>query len=475
VDLRHDVTVGDLGLAVRENYHSVEHVKRYTTLGMSVDQGKTSVPAIEIIAALQNVSPADVGYTTMRPPFTPVTLGAIAAHMRDDGFAPWRQTPLHAWHVAHGATLEDYGEWKRPACYLYRGESRDSAIDRECSLVRGSAGLYDASSLGKIEVHGPDAQEFLERFYINRLDTLRPGRARYSIMLRETGTIFDDGTVSMLTPTHFLLTTTSGNSSRVAAWLEEWKQCEWPALRVAIVPVTEHWATLTLSGPQSRNILARLRPECDLTSENFPHLDLRVTTILDTPARICRVSFTGELTYEINVPVGSAGAIWETLLAEGAGYGLGVFGVEALLRLRLEKGYLHLGADTDGTTVPDDVGWGAVASAKKRDFIGKRSLSLPANVRSDRFQLVGLRAAPSLQLIPGFHLRVNGTSGGTDGWVTSAGRLTSDATSIGLASIRAGRSLIDSIVAVFDGGAQVGTAKIVSPPFYDPEGARMHA
>ena len=211
IDLRHDVTVGDLKLAVQENYRSIEHVKRYTTVGMSVDQGKTSsVSAIEIVAELQNTTPATLGHTTMRPPVTPVTLGAIAGAARGELFAPWRETPLHAWHVAHGGSLEQYGEWQRAACYKRPGEDREEAIHRESCLVRTAAGLFDASPLGKIEIHGPDAREFLDRFYINRLDTLQPGRARYGIMLRESGVVFDDGTIVVLDPTHVLITTTSG-------------------------------------------------------------------------------------------------------------------------------------------------------------------------------------------------------------------------------------------------------------------------
>jgi sarcosine oxidase, subunit alpha len=475
VDLLHDVTVGDLKLAVQENYSAIEHVKRYTTVGMAVDQGKTSsVPALEIVAELRNTAPSAIGHTTMRPPTVPVTLGAIAAGMRGSLFAPLRETPLHAWHTEHGASVDSYGAWLRPACYRQPGEEQEAAIQREARLVRTSAGLFDASSLGKIEIHGPDALEFVDRFYINRLDTIKAGRARYGIMLRETGTILDDGLVMVLASDHVLVTTTSGNSSRVASWFEEWHQCEWPSLRVAITQVTDNWATLGLSGPASRQILAALEPSCDLSNEGFPHLGIRTATLLGVSVRICRVSFSGELTYEINVPARAAVKAWEALLAAGSAVGLAPFGVESLLRLRLEKGYLHVGTDTDGTTIPDDIGWGAAVLSKERDFIGKRSLLLPEHLRQDRLQLVGLQGADNCLMPVGGHVRVSGSSRSTDGWITSVGRLTSDGSPIGLALIRGGRARMKEMVDIYDVGHQKSRAKIVAPPFYDPAGARLH-
>jgi len=475
VDLLHDVTVSDLDLAIAENYRSIEHVKRYTTIGMSADQGKTSaVAAIELVAARRAMSPADLGHTTFRPPVLPVTLGAIASGLHGKLFASWRETPLHAWHVAHGAVLETYGGWQRPACYLQTGESREDAIRREVVAVRHDAGLFDASSLGKIEIHGPDAREFLDRFYINRLDSLKPGQVRYAIMLRENGVVLDDGTVVALSPQQMLITTTSGNATRVAHWLEEWRQCEWPSMRVVIVPVTDRWATLSLSGPKARDILRRLEPNCDLTREVFPHLSMRQARLQGVEARIYRVSFTGELTYEINVPSSAALSIWQELLNHGGAYGIQPYGVEALQRLRLEKGYIHIGTDTDGTTVPEDIGWGHVTRAKLRDFIGKRSLALPESVRADRLQLVGLRSSGAL-LVAGSHIRISDTRRTTDGWVTSAGRLSSDGTPIGLALIRGGRSLLQQEVSIYDAGRQVGVATVVAPPFYDAPGDRLHA
>ncbi len=303
VDLLHDVTVADIELAVRENFASIEHVKRYTTVGMSVDQGKTSNPVtLEVTARVRKRKPAELGYTTLRPPFSPTTLGAIAGRGIGERFAPTRSSPLHAWHTSHGALIEHFGEWQRPAVYPRAGEPRAVATRREARTVRTAVGLFDGSPLGKIEVHGPDAREFLDRFYLNNLATLQPGRARYGLMLRESGVIFDDGTVVELAPERLLITTTSGNAGSVASWLEEWRQCEWPQLRVVTFPVTDQWATLTLAGPQARNVLQRLRPECDLSSTAFPHFGLRETRLLGADARICRISFSGELSYEISVP-----------------------------------------------------------------------------------------------------------------------------------------------------------------------------
>jgi len=472
VDLRHDVTVSDLELALRENFTSIEHVKRYTTVGMSVDQGKTSnLPALEIIARLRGRKPAQIGHTTFRPPYVPVTLGAITGRGSGPFFAPSRTTTLYEWHAAHGAVLEDYGEWKRPAVYLRPGESRHEGIMREARAVRSSAGLFDGSPLGKIELHGPDALEFCDRFYINNLKTLKPGRARYGLMLRESGTLLDDGTVVMLAPDRLLITTTSGGAHRVTAWMEEWRQCEWPQLRVTITQVTDAWGTVSLTGPRSREILATLDSDVDWSGTAFPHLGLREGRLLGAPARIYRVSFTGELTYEINVPASAAPTLWEALLKAGAPYDIQAFGVESLLQMRIEKGFLHVGADTDGTTVPDDVGWGKVAAGKSADFIGKRSLSLPENVRPDRLQLIGLS---SESLIPiGSHLRLPDSDQPTDGWVTSAGRAALTGAPVALALLRAGRGKTGVEVSVHNMGA-ITHAKVVEPPFYDPAGERMN-
>jgi sarcosine oxidase, subunit alpha len=476
LDLRHDVTVADIELSVRENLTAVEHIKRHTTMGMSVDQGKLGqAPAAEAIARARQMKPSDLGYTTFRPPFVPVTLGTLVGRNVGNLYAPYRRSPLYALQAEAGALFEDFGEWQRPAAFPRTGESREQAMMREVRHVRRKVGLYDASPLGKIELIGPDSLEFVDRFYINNLATLKGGRARYGIMLRETGVIFDDGTVVRLDDDRVLLTTTSSGAGRVAAWLEEWRQCEWPASRVVVVPVTDQWATVSLSGQDARRILERLQPSCEMSNEAFPHLGFRETTLLGSAARIYRVSFSGELTYEINVPSHRGEALTTALLEEGLEFEIEPYGVDTLLHLRMEKGFLHLGADTDGTTVPDDVGFGKPAAAKGSHYIGKRSLSLPENTRVDRLQLIGLSAEAAHGLPVGSHLRLTSSGEPTDGWVTSAGLFSGGDRAVGLAMLRAGRQHLGRSVSVHDGGRVVGTAQVVAPVFYDEAGARMHA
>jgi sarcosine oxidase, subunit alpha len=478
VDLLHDVTVADLELALRENYTSVEHVKRYTTVGMAADQGKTAAAAtLDLLGRLRGVAASSLGHTTLRPPFTPVTLGAIAGREIGERFAPHRLLPMHDWHAAHGGLFQDFGEWRRAVAYVRPGESREEAFRREAAAVRTAAGLFDGSSLGKIEIHGPDAREFLDRFYINDLTTLKPLRARYGFMLRESGIVFDDGTVVMLAPDRLLITTTSGNAGRVGQWLEEWHQCEWPQLRVAILPVTEQWATVSLAGPTARAILGKLSTDIDLSPAAFPHLGVREGSLTGIPARIYRVSFTGELSYEINVPANRGRELWEALLHAGAGDGLQALGMDALLLLRLEKGFLHVGTDTDGTTVPADIGWGEVAAKKTRDYVGKRSLSLPENLKTDRLQLVGLMGQKGNSFVVGSHLRSKDSTQATDGWITSAGVTTLTNEPIALAMLRGGRARIGSQVEIHDGSPATvaGRARVVSLPFFDPAGEHMNA
>jgi sarcosine oxidase subunit alpha len=294
-------------------------------------------------------------------------------------------------------------------------------------------------------------------------------------MLRETGVIFDDGTVVMLDTDRVLLTTTSSGAGRVAQWLEEWRQCEWPGSRVVVAPVTDQWATVALTGQHARTLLERMRPDCDVSNADFPHLGFRATRLLGSEARIYRVSFSGELTYEINVPAHQGPLLWSALLDEGRSFGIEPYGVDALLHLRLEKGFLHVGADTDGTTVPNDVGFGKPAASKQSHYIGKRSLTLPENVRTDRLQLIGLAGEGAAALPVGSHLRLADSPEATDGWVTSAGALSSDGKPIAMAMLRAGRRQMNHVVTVHDGGRVVTRARVVTPLFYDAGGARMHA
>ncbi|HEU4517035.1 MAG TPA: sarcosine oxidase subunit alpha family protein [Steroidobacteraceae bacterium] len=475
LDFLHDVTVADAEIALAEGYEHIEHLKRYTTCGMAADQGKTSgLNALLTVAEMTAKSPNEVGTTTFRPPYTPVTLGALAGRQLGPRYAPKRLLPAHAEHEALGAHWWEAGGWMRPACYPRKGESPAQAVQREAAAVRAGVGVFDASPLGKIEVTGPDAAKFLDRFYVNNVAKLEDGRVRYALMLNEGGAIIDDGTVARLGREHFVVTTTSGGASRIAAWLEEWRQCEWPELEVFVTPVTTQWATFAVAGPRARQLLARFRTDIAFDWRSMPHMSLREGRFAGVHARLYRVSFSGELGYEINVPARCGAALWSELLKAGTDFGVTPYGIETVLLLRLEKGYLHVGVDTDGTTAPADVGWGAVAAKRKSDFIGKRSLSRPDNQRADRLQLVGLTDAEAAVLVPGAHLRLPGTNEGSDGWVTSASHSPALGKTIALALLRGGRDRVGETLTVHDLD-RTSVATIVSPTFLDPEGKRLHA
>ncbi|HZF15292.1 MAG TPA: 2Fe-2S iron-sulfur cluster-binding protein [Steroidobacteraceae bacterium] len=471
VDFQHDVTAADIGIAVRENYVSVEHLKRYTTTGMSVDQGKTSnVNALTLLARLTQRSIADTGTTTFRPPFTPVTLGAIAGGRSGRFYRPTRELPTHELQIELAAVFEEFGGWQRPVAYPRPGETTESAIEREVRTVRSTVGLFEASPLGKILVRGADAAEFIDRVYATTMSTLALGQARYGLMLNEKGVIIDDGVCTRIGDDGFWVSTTSGGATGIANWFDEWLQCEWPALRVVATPVTTEWATVTLAGPKARDVLANLPGDFNFLAPGFGHLRARAGSLDGIDCRIFRVSFSGELSYEINVPAGSATALWRKLLAAGAPHGIAPFGIEALMTMRIEKGYLHVGSDTDGTTVPDDVGFGAAVAKKRGDFIGRRSLSMPENVRQDRLQLVGLRALDAARpLVAGAHLAEQGSIG----YVTSACRSPTLGTSIGLGLLKRGRARMGERLRVFDNGVE-SAAEVLSPMHYDPQGTRLH-
>ncbi|MGQ0383711.1 MAG: 2Fe-2S iron-sulfur cluster-binding protein [Gammaproteobacteria bacterium] len=474
LDFQHDVTVGDVELAFTEGYDHVELIKRYTTAGMATDQGKTAGPnTLLITAALRKESPGETGTTTFRPPWTPVTLGALAGRGTGERYAPRQRLPAHAEHEALSPHWWEAGGWMRPACYPQNNEPPHRAVAREAAAVRAGVGIFDASPLGKIEVRGRDALKFLDRFYLNNLATLEQDRIRYGLMLNENGVIIDDGTVAKLADDHFVVTTTSGAAMRIGAWLEEWRQCEWPDLEVFVTPVSTHWATMAVAGPRARALLQRFKTDIALDAAAFPHLSLRTGSFAGVRARICRVSYSGELGYEISVPARYGASLWHALLTEGAALGAVPYGIETALLLRLEKGFLHVGVDTDGTTCPADVGWGEAARRKESDYIGKRSLSRSENLRPDRLQLVGLTAADSATLVAGAHLRLPGTREGSDGWVTSAAVSAALGKPIALAMLRGGGARLGEAVAVHD-LARRGTATVVATPFYDPEGKRLH-
>jgi sarcosine oxidase subunit alpha len=476
IDFRHDVTAADIELAARENFSSVEHMKRYTTTGMSIDQGKTSnLSAMALLAEQTGRTIAEVGTTTFRPMYSPVSMGALSAGINGDRYAPRRLMPTHGWHAAHGADFNDYGSWQRPACYPRPGESRDAAIEREVRATRNAIGLFDGSPLGKIEVKGPDAAEFLNRIYVNNALTLKPGQVRYGLMLSENGIVIDDGVFVCMASEHYLVCTTSGGADRIAMWMDEWHQCEWPELRVVLSPVTTQWAVLTLAGPKSRELLTSIESDIDFSVETFPHLSFRAGRLAGDPVRVQRVSFSGEVSFEVSVPARRGESLWETFMAGGQSLGIEPIGVEALMVLRTEKGFLHVGSDTDGTSTPLEVGFAGIVAKKQRDFVGRRSLTRPSVQRPDRRQFVGLEPINAAdRLVAGSHLVTSaGGKRRSEGFVTSACLSPTLGKSIGLGLLERGFSRQGELVTVFDEGRSF-EARVVAPSHYDPTGERMN-
>ena len=472
LDFQHDVTVADVASAVEQGYTQVEHFKRYTTTGMAVDQGKTSLRnALEQLARHSGQSLDDLRPPTYRPPFVPLPLAAAAGPNVGRWYRPERRLPCHAEHVALQAHFDDVGGWRRP---LHYGSSAKECVAAEMRAVRTAAGLFDGSPLGKLEVTGPDALEFLERLYVNSLRSLAPGRVRYVLMLRDNGVVFDDGTVTCIGPQEFLVTTTSGNAERIYLWMREWAECEWPRLKVLITPVTTAWGTVTLSGPGARSILARVATDVDLGKDAFPHMSFREGRVAGIPARIHRVSFTGEVSYEINVSADQTATVWRALQAAGAAEGLRPYGIDALNALRTEKGYLHIGADTDTTTTPLDLGWGAAIERKPQDFIGRGALSLPEYQRPDRLQLVGLVPLdPEAALLNGAHLVRSGVRR-SEGYITSACLSPTLGHAVALARLEGGRTRMGEELLAYDQRATT-RVRVVKPIFYDIEGLRLQA
>ncbi|MEZ5803359.1 MAG: sarcosine oxidase subunit alpha [Rhizobiaceae bacterium] len=392
VDFQNDVTAKDIRQAVREGMRSIEHVKRFTTNGMATDQGKTSnMHGLAIAAETLDKDIPEVGLTTFRPPYTPVTFGAIVNHAKGPLFDPTRRTAIHPWAEANGAVFEDVGQWKRAWYFPRSGEDMHAAVNRECVTVRKSAGLFDASTLGKIEVVGPDAATFMELMYTNPWQKLEPGRCRYGIMLREDGFIYDDGVVGRLAPDRFHVTTTTGGAARVMNMMEDYLQTEFPHLDVWLTSISEQWATIAVQGPNSRKIIEPLVEGIDMSDAAMPHMSVREGRICGVPTRLFRMSFTGDRGFEVNVPADYGQAVWEALWAEGQKHGACAYGTEAMHVLRAEKGYIIVGQDTDGTVTPNDAGLDWAVGKKKTDFVGIRGLTRPDLVAPGRKQLVGLK------------------------------------------------------------------------------------
>ena len=481
VDFQMDVTARDIELAAREGYESVEHVKRYTALGFGTDQGKLgNVNGVAILAAALGKDIAEVGTTMYRPSYTPATFGAIAGRDVGGFFDPERHTPIHAWHVARGAEWEDVGRWKRPRYYPRPGETMQQAVNRECLAARDGVAIVDASTLGKIDLQGADVAEFLDRVYTTGFRKLGIGRCRYGLMLHEDGTIFDDGVTARLAENRYLMHTTTGNAEAVFAWLERWHQTEWPELAVHLTAVTDHWATAALVGPKSRAVLAKVCPDVDLSRDALPFMAVREGVVAGVPARMFRISFSGELSFEVNVPAQHGRAVWEALIDAGAKHDITPYGTEAMHVLRAEKGFIIVGQDTDGSMTPADMGmnW-AVRRNKPFGFLGDRSLDLPDHLRGYRPQLVGLASDDTRTVLPEGGQLVDDPKRPPP--VPMTGHVTSSYYSarlerpIALGMVKGGAKRLGETVYCPLADGRVLKATIVESVFYDPKGERLHA
>ncbi|MEO6827914.1 MAG: 2Fe-2S iron-sulfur cluster-binding protein [Microbacteriaceae bacterium] len=485
VDLQRDSTVADVARAVGAGMFSVEHVKRYTSISTGNDQGRTSsVNAIGVISELLRdgsgaESMGQIGATASRAPYTPVAFAALAGSERGELFDPARQTSIHSWHLEHGAVFENVGQWKRPWYFPRAGEDMDAAVDRECRAAREGVAFMDGTTLGKIETWGPDAGEFLNRIYTNAFKKLAVGSARYGVMCTPDGMMFDDGVTMRLAENRFFMTTTTGGAAKVLDWLEEWSQTEWPELDVTFTSATEQWTTIPVVGPLSRQVIAKLAPDLDVSNEAFGFMKFRQTTLASgIPARICRISFSGELAYEINISSWYGRAAWEQVAEAGAEFDITPYGTEAMHVLRAEKGFPIIGQDTDGTVTPQDAGMGWVIS-KTKDFIGRRSYSRVDTKREGRKHLVSVLPVDRTSRLPeGTQLVAKDVPiTPQDGPVPMEGHVTSSYHSVALdrpfalAMIRNGRNRIgERLLAPV--GDRLVEVEVAGTVLYDPEGAR---
>ncbi|TWC31078.1 sarcosine oxidase subunit alpha [Pseudomonas sp. SJZ079] len=479
VDQQNDVTAAGIELATREGFESVEHVKRYTALGFGTDQGKLgNINGLAIAARSMGISIPQMGTTMFRPNYTPVTFGAVAGRNCGALFDPVRYTALHSWHLKNGAEFEDVGQWKRPWYFPKAGEDMHAAVGRECKAVRDSVGLLDASTLGKIDIQGPDAREFLNRIYTNAWTKLDVGKARYGLMCKEDGMVFDDGVTACLADNHFLMTTTTGGAARVMQWMEIYHQTEWPELKVYFTSVTDHWATMTLSGPNSRKLLSEVT-DIDLDKDAFPFMTWKEGKVGGVPARVFRISFTGELSYEVNVQADYAMGVLEKIVAAGKKYNLTPYGTETMHVLRAEKGFIIVGQETDGSVTPDDLnmGW-CVGRTKPFSWIGWRGMNREDCVKENRKQLVGLKPVNTSAVLPeGAQLVFDAKQAipmSMVGHVTSSYYSTSMGFSFALALVKGGlKRMGEKVFAPLADGTLI-EAEIVSSVFFDPKGEQQN-
>jgi sarcosine oxidase subunit alpha len=480
IDIQDDVTTEDLALAEREGYRSVEHLKRYTTLGMGTDQGKTSnINGLAILSERRNLSIPEVGTTTFRPPFVPITLGSFAGRETGKHFRPTRRSPLHDWHAANGAVFVEVGPWLRPRYYPQAGEGLFEAQNREAKHTRSHVGLCDVSSLGKIDIQGPDAAEFLNRVYVNGFKMLPVGKARYGLMLREDGHVYDDGTTSRFAENHFMMTTTTANAGPVLAQLEFHLQVTWPELKVHLTSLTDQWGGMAIAGPKSREVLAKAAGDVDVGNEALPFMGVTAGQIAGCPVKIFRISFSGELAYEVATPSDHAITVWEALMEAGRAQDIIPYGSEALAVMRIEKGHVA-GPELDGRTTAADLGLGRMCSTKK-DYIGRRMMQRPGLTDPDRPALVGLVPVDGKTKIPAGAILLE-EANPTPPVANKLGHVSSVTWSenlghpIALALLRGGMAKEgETVYAAFPLRDTVVPSRVVSPHFFDPEGKRLHA
>jgi sarcosine oxidase, subunit alpha len=478
LDYQNDVKVSDVQLAAREGYESVEHTKRYTTLGMATDQGKLSnINGLAILADSLNAEIPQVGTTTFRPPYVPVTLGALAGEARGEIFQPLRKTPMHDWHEKHGAYLEPVGLWRRPYCYPRSGETHEQAVKREVLNTRNNLGLLDASTLGKIIVKGPDAGRFLDMLYTNVMSSLPIGKCRYGLMCNEQGFLSDDGVVARIDEDTWLCHTTSGGADRIHAWMEDWLQCEWWDWQVYTANVTEQYAQVAVVGPNARKLLEKLGG-MDVSKETLPFMQWADGTLGGFPVRVYRISFSGELSYEIAVAANQGAAFWEACMAAGAEFGAMPYGTEGLHVLRAEKGFIMIGDETDGTIIPQDLGLSWAVSKKKADFLGKRGQERSFLASPDRWQLVGFETLDGSVVPDGSYILASGVN--ANGQRNTQGRVTSTYYSptldrgIAMGLIANGPARMGEVVEFNKVDGSTVKAKIVDAVFYDKAGDKQN-
>ena len=478
LDYQNDVKVSDVMLAAQEGYESVEHTKRYTTLGMATDQGKLSnINGLATLAHSLNVDIPQVGTTTFRPPYTPISLGAIAGEARDEIFQPLRRTPIHDWHEEQGAFFEPVGHWRRPYCFPRKGETHAQAVSREINQTREALGLLDASTLGKIIVKGPDAGKFLDMLYTNMMSTLKPGKCRYGLMCNENGFLVDDGVVARIDEDTFLCHTTTGGADRIHGHMEDWLQCEWWDWKVYTANVTEEYAQIAVVGPKAREVLEKLGG-MDVSKEGLKFMEWADGELAGIPVRAYRISFSGELSYEIAVPASLGRALWDKLLEAGAEFNVMPYGTEALHVMRAEKGFIMIGDETDGTVIPQDLNMQWAISKKKEDFLGKRAQMRTHMADPNRWKLVGLETLDGSVLPDGAYVPAGGTNANgqrnTQGRVTSTYHSPTLGKGIAMALVHNGPDRMGEVLEIPGTDGKTYKARICDPVFYDKDGEKQN-